>query len=326
MRSRVLLITAFVLASMVPARGAEADVAAPPPPVSGGSNYDFYYLDSCYREPYQVVNSFNKAPDIIRFQLAGMRKAGQNRLSIGIFHHHGPDTGTVMNSTGGTLSSQDLRNLTALLAAIEQAGYAELTVVMNPLDANDPSGWPSWQQAMYDENWKLIQTLHPIIAAAGVPYRIDLGNELTESTGQTGVLAYDQRLWQDYTARFGLTNTVGFSVNSNDPGQILNVGKMYGSTPPPMFDLHVYGSEYDQFVYDDTELRQQGFSTQPVIIGESYYNDKDAATAFSSASRKTGRQIYYLTQWPRTRANNTQCDQVDVAPPTDYAMYAAAGF
>jgi hypothetical protein len=326
MRSRVLLITALVLTSMWPVRDAGAGVGSPPPPVSGGSNYNFYYLDGCYREPYQVVGSFNKAPDIIRFQLAGMHKAGQNRISIGVFHHHGADTGTVMDSTGGKLSTQDQQNLTALLAAIKQAGYAELSIVLHPLDANDPSGWSSWQEDTYLENWQLIQSLHPIIAAAGVPYRIDLGSELTASTGQGVVLAYDQRLWQDYTAKFGRADTVGFSVNSNDPGQVLNVGKMYGSVPPPMFDLHIYGSEYAQFVYDDNQLRQQGFTSQPVIIGESYYDDKDAATAFSTASKKTGRQIYYLTQWPKTRANNIQCEQVDVAPPTDYAMYAAAGF
>jgi hypothetical protein len=323
--THILLLAALALVAGQ-ARVAAAPVSSPPPPVSGGSNYDFYYLEGCYREPYHVINGFNKAPGIIKYQLAGMKTNGQNRLTIGVFHHRGADTGTVMDSTGGKLSEQNSQNLAGLLAAVKQAGFAEVSVVLNPMSPNAPAGWGDWQPDLYQENWQLIQSLRPIIAAAGIPYRIDLGNELTASTGQNVVLRYDQQLWKDYTAKFGRTDTVGFSVNSNDPGQVLNVGKMYGSNPPPVFNLHAYGSEYEQFLYDDKWLRTFGYTTQPAIIGESYYNDKTAAGGFSKASRETGRQIYYLTQWPKTRANNTQCDQVDVAPPNDYSVYKAAGF
>ena len=325
MDTRALVVAAVALLVATGAVPAEADPVAPAA-VSGGSNYDFYYLDGCYWQPYQVVDAFNKAPTIIAYQLAGMKRAGQNRLSIGVYHHHGADNGTVMDSTGGRLPPQDQENLAGLLAAVKQAGFAEITVVLHPSDGNDPTTWSSWQDAMYQENWQLIQSLHPIIAAAGLPFHLDLGSELTASTNQSLVLRYDQQLWQAYTAAFGRGDTVGFSINGNDPGQVLNVGKMYGDIKPSMLDIHIYGDESDQFVYNDDQLRQQGFTSQPVIVGEAYYNDKDAATGFAQAARTTGRQSYYLTQWPKTRAGNTECTRVDVAPPTSYAEYAAAGF
>ncbi|GAA3430480.1 hypothetical protein [Kutzneria kofuensis] len=325
MGTRTLVVATVTLLAATLAVPAGADPVAPPA-VSGGSNYDFYYLDGCYRQPYQVVNAFNKAPTIIAYQLAGMKRAGQNRLSIGIYHHHGPDDGTAMDSTGGRLPPQDQENLAGLLADVKQAGFAEITVVLHPSDGNDPRNWPSWQDATYQENWQLIESVHPIIAAAGLPFHLDLGGELTASTDESLVLRYDQQLWQAYTAKFGHADTVGFSINGNDPGQVLNVGKMYGGTRPSMMDIHIYGDESSQFAYTDNQLRQQGFTSQPVIIGESYYNDKEAAAGFAQAARTTGRQIYYLTQWPKTRAGNNECSRVDVAPPTDYAEYAAAGF
>jgi hypothetical protein len=298
----------------------------PTPPSAGGSNYDFYYLNGCYREPYNVISGFSRAPDMIRLQLGQMRKAGQDRLTIGVFHHHGPGGGAVMDSTGGTLSPADLKNFTDLLAGVKTAGFAEVTVAFNSQNPSNPSDWRSWRQDLYDENWQLIQKVHDLVTAAQLPYRIDLGNELTPSTGQSIVVRYDQQLWRDYTAKYGTADTVGFSVNSNDPGQIPNVAKVYGANPPPVFDLHVYGDEYNQFVGDDQQLRRQGYGSQPVIVGESFYNDPVAAEGFAKASSDSGRRILYLTQWPKTRENTPQCDQVDVAPPLDFSAYRAAGF
>ncbi|AHI02102.1 hypothetical protein GCM10010174_89050 [Kutzneria viridogrisea] len=321
---RILVLTALVLACTQ--AGAAADPAPPPAPVSGGSNYDFYSLDDCYREPYQVVRNFDKVPDIVRYQLTGMHSGGQNRISLGLYHHHGAATGTVVDSTGGKLPEQDRSNLTGLLSTVKQVGFAEITVVLHPLAPNDPHGWASWQPELYQENWQFIQDLHAVVAGAGLPYHLDLGSELTASTGQSVVLQYDQQLWKDYTAKFGRTDTVGFSVNSQDWGSVLNLGKVYGTSPPPLFDVHVYGDEYDQFVSVDNGLRQFGYTTQPFIIGESYYNDAEAAAGLAKATRATGRQVYYLTQWQRTRANNTQCADVDVAPPNDFSAYTKAGF
>ncbi|MEV6605307.1 hypothetical protein [Kutzneria sp. NPDC051319] len=297
-----------------------------PSPVAGGSNYDFYYLNGCYREPYNVISGFSRAPDMIRLQLGQMRAAGQDRLTIGVFHHHGDGGGAVMDSTGGTLSPADLKNFTDLLAGVRTAGFAEVTVAFNSQNPNNPSGWRGWQQDLYDENWQLVQKVHDLVVAAKIPYRIDLGNELTPSTGQSVVVRYDQQLWQDYTAKYGRADTVGFSVNSNDPGQIPNVAKVYGDNPPPVFDLHIYGDEYNQLVGDDQQLRRQGYPDQPVIIGESFYNDTVAADGFLKGSKDSGRRILYLTQWPKTRDNAPQCDQVDVAPPLDFSAYRAAGF
>ena len=89
----------------------------------GGSNYAWYYLGSpCNREPYGVVYNYNTATATIDAQLQQMYANGQRRLRIPIYHARGVNTGTVMDSTGGTLAPQFMTNLTNLLAAVKSAG------------------------------------------------------------------------------------------------------------------------------------------------------------------------------------------------------------
>ncbi|HLW85470.1 MAG TPA: hypothetical protein VKR60_09675 [Candidatus Sulfotelmatobacter sp.] len=93
----------------------------PPSPAGlGGSNYGWYYLaPPCNREPYGVVYNYSTATATIGSQLAQMYKNGQRRLRIPIYHARGINSGTIMDSTGGTLAPQFLSNLTNLLAAVK---------------------------------------------------------------------------------------------------------------------------------------------------------------------------------------------------------------
>src|SRR5438874_13495525 len=90
----------------------------------GGSNFNWYQVDrptpaECVREPYGVIANFHvpAARAQIDAELDQMIASGQRRLRIGIFHGHGYNTGTVMDSTGGNLSPQNRANLLALLRA-----------------------------------------------------------------------------------------------------------------------------------------------------------------------------------------------------------------
>src|SRR5687767_14651316 len=91
MRRRVLLGSAAVGAAGLVGWRAGSSLAATTGATSrGGSNYGWYQIDGCNREPYGVVNSFHKAPDLIRSQLAAMRAAGQARLRVHIIHRRRP--------------------------------------------------------------------------------------------------------------------------------------------------------------------------------------------------------------------------------------------
>jgi hypothetical protein len=107
------------------------------------------------------------------------------------------------------------------------------------------------------------------------------------------------------------------------------MSKVYGDNLPDVFDVHLYGDdrgngdEYEQFVAADNAMKQRGY-TQGWIIGETYYADPTAAANIRRAITDTDRTVFYLTQWPWTRAN--ACPDVDVAPPTNFQPYLDQGF
>ncbi|MEV6610884.1 hypothetical protein [Kutzneria sp. NPDC051319] len=287
----------------------------------GGSNYDFYGLSGgCSREQYGTVDSFDRGRDVIEKQLSQMYDAGQRRLRIGIFHQHGRDTGTVMDSSTGDLSPADRRQLTELLAAVKKAGFHEIEVAFHPQGDDSPQDWDAMDEQAYRENWSLIANLHPLIAAAGLPYKIDLLNEGMPMSTEPVLRQYAKRLWADYTAKFGKADTVGFSMTVWIADRATQLPAVYGSNPPDLFDVHLYGDswngdEYSQFVQADKKMTALGYR-QPWIIGETYFDDVLAAQGIRQAIGATGRQVRYITQWPLSR--DRRCADVDVAPPTRF--------
>jgi hypothetical protein len=304
----------------------------PPPPVGlGGSNYLTYHLDPpCYREPYGVVYNYDTATATINTQLQQMYTNGQRRLRIPIFHGRGVDTGSVMDSTGGNLAPRFRANLTNLLAAIKATGFLEIEVSFNPQVGNDPTQWATFSADYYQENWTLIQNLHPIIAGVGIPYHIDLSNEGIPPTGDAAFLQYSQELWNDYVAMFGSSDTIGFSIIA-DATHLSQVSVVYGPSAfgnhgaPQVFSIHIYNGTENSFQTAFTSLNAQGYQGIPWIIGEAFYNDALEASALRQAANSTGQKVLYLTQWPETA--DQSCDpNVNVAPPLDFSNYQAQGF
>jgi hypothetical protein len=141
------------------------------------------------------------------------------------------------------------------------------------------------------------------------------------------VRRYSRTLWRDYRREFGRDDTVGFSV-IGDRAHVSQIPSVYGTTPPRVFDIHFYGgtagmNEFELFRAADTLMARFGLR-QPWIIGEAFYDDASAARQLRSAIAASSRPLYYLTQWPLTRAS--QCADVDVPAPTMFGAYAAAGF
>jgi hypothetical protein len=303
-------------------------VAAP-----GGSNFSWYQVDqpqrgTCIREPYGVIPSFGRADAraTIESELAAMIASGQRKLRIGIFHGHGFDTGTVMDSTGGDLSAENRRNLGDLLAAVKAAGFTQVEIAFHP-EGPAVREWTDWRQDLFDENWKLIRNLRPLIRAAGLPYLIDLSNEAIPTLRQPLVLRYARNLWTNYTRAFGRDDTVGFSV-IGDPAHVNEIPDVYGRSPPFVLDVHFYGGtsgmdEQQLFRTADEMMRARGLR-QPWIVGEAFYDDPEAARLLARAIAAGSRPVWYLTQWPLTRGSD--CPDVDVGAPTSFDAYRAAGF
>jgi len=305
----------------------------PPPPVGlGGSNYAWYYLAAgCNREPYGVVYNYNTATATIDSQLQQMYSNGQRRLRIPIYHARGINSGTIMDSTGGTLALQFLTNLTNLLAAVKAAGFQEIEVSFHPQSSNNPLVWTTFSNDYFQENWSLIQNVRTIVAAAGIPYHLDLMNEgIPPAQGYPELLPYDQMLWNDYVAKFGSADTMGFSIIA-DSAHVGQVSTVYGPSAygnhgaPQLFDVHIYDETGNSFATAYSSLTSQGYQGTPWIIGEAYYNDAVEAAAQRAEIKSTGQQVLYLTEWPLT-SSETCSNQVNVAPPSDFSNYADQNF
>lgn len=303
----------------------------PPQPGLGGSNYGWYALGpSCDREPYGVVYNYDVESATIDSELQQMYANGQRRLRIPIFHARGINSGSIMDSTGGNLAPRFQANFANLLAAIKAAGFVEIEVSFHPQAFNDPTQWSTFSDDFFQENWSLIQNLHPIIASAGLPYHIDLLNEGIPPAGYDALLEYDQMLWNDYVSTFGSDDTLGFSIIA-DSAHVGQASAVYGPSAfgdhgsPALFDLHIYRDTANSFSTSFTSLSAQGYSGVGWIIGEAFYNDASEAAALRQAAASTGQQVLYLTQWPET-ADQSCSPDVNVPVPLEFSNYQKRGF
>ncbi|MEZ5465183.1 MAG: hypothetical protein R3F22_08190 [Lysobacteraceae bacterium] len=330
----------------------------------GGSHLIWYDVDSaCVAEPQAILTDYHQPgvrPQVLD-TMAAMRAAGQQRVAVVIFHARGdnnPDglvNELVLDSTGGTLNKQYITNLTRLLQDIRDAGFHELLLRFAPQWINNPQDWEGnggWNQSLFDENWALIQKLHPVVAANGMPYRIDLGVEglprariiaghvIADQPDNEEWSDYAQRLWENYVNAYGKADSIGFSSVSGPDLEkadarvehLRTIYRVNGSVElPPVIGVDLYAaggiSEGQFFSKWSQELDQEGLGDLPIIVPEVYYNDAVAADDIQAAMTATGRAVPYLLQWPLERDEGCYPgDPVSVSEPTAFQHYLEHGF
>ncbi|MFZ2237013.1 MAG: hypothetical protein WBP11_09795 [Dokdonella sp.] len=341
-----------------------ANGADRPVSTSGGVNYHWYNLDGlCNREPFGIVANYHLADSNgqvrtqVQQQLAVMRSRGMRRLSLGIFFTHGFSSGTLVDSSDPSQVSQALTNIGVLLADVKAAGYSEVLFRFFPTSTINPSQ-PNFVTGLVDEYWNLITQVRPVVAAAGIQYRLDLGVELAprdsnspfifpvsdrykypENSAWSGAV---RTLWQRYFAAYGRSDTVGFSFfTDNNPDnqrwRVRHMRYVYEGHYPYLYAADIYPTASinaaDKFIQlHDAMVREDsdgslGFRNRGWIISESNYEDPLVATDLSSAILATGRTVFYLTQWPLDRAGGVCPDpDINVPPPYEWTVYKAFGF
>lgn len=358
----VLALALAALAAEAPAQAIFRDGFEPGRPAgAGGSNLVWHDLQGCEREPFGVIANYHE-PGIrtrVQGQLARMRANGQQRVSIGLFHLRGtPDAagrinGTILDSSGGRLHPMQVANLAALLADVREAGFASFLFRYHPQGGNDPRTWNDFDADRFEENAALIESLEPLLQAAGIPHGTDLMVEgmprarIVEFAGNRIILPdeparepwsrYARELWARYVAGFGTAATVGFSfVSDTDDVRIdaraEHVPHVYTVdgmlTLPVAMAFDLYGTpERDEgwiFTRHHVHLADEGLASTPWVIAEAWYDDAAAAGWLGDAIKATGRPVLFLTQWPLRRG--AACADVDVAPPVDYGHWRNAGF
>lgn len=304
----------------------------------GGSNYHFYDLDGCVREPYGVLRNFHIARAKIESDLIAMYENGQRRLRIGIFHGRGLSSGTLIDSTGGTIDQQYLTNLADLLTTIRLIGYEEIQFAFFPQAQNNPTNWStsfSWgstQESYLQENWGLVTKVMPVLRASGMFFKVDLGNELyiprfhPTTLALSNQTAYAKKMWEKFRATYSIGESVGFSVRPSEISALSGARLVYGNYPPYLMSIHVYDNVDSTIRSAHSALNSANYKVTGLVVGEARYNHLSSAQQIQTASLNIGsRPIHYVIQWPLAESETCPND-VNVAPPLEFGNYILYGF
>jgi hypothetical protein len=323
-------------------------------PVAGGSNYVSYAAEppSDGGPGYSPITDFylqyngQAVSSIVDSQLATMAANGQQRISLPLIFIDGgsangqcpysgtpgPGYGALIDSSSGAIPPNCL---SALISIIQDAYSHGLGVRLRffPQGPNNPQKWTTgvdWTHAI--QNLNFIYSVHDAMTSNGLYLdKYDLSNEMMVANFPY-ITQYTSWLWGQYTLKYGNSDTVGFSA-SCDNNCVANLSMMpqvYGTTFPPVFELHIYGNcldpnqlnAHDAYLNGWNYLQQHG-ETQGWIIGETCYNDLNTSEQLYAAHETAGNVVFFLQQWPDVNPNDTQ---TYYAPPLLYSNYHAWGW
>lgn len=314
------VVVIFALAAGLPGVGSGA--AAPP---LVGANYSLFGVLGCDSTGQGIVANGMSHRRLIRAQLAAMRASGIQTLRLLIWNMHDAtgQTWGVVSSAGGGLGPTEERSLVAFATDVRVAGFERLTVAFSPQYTNDPIGYPDnrYDPSLFDENWELIREVRGIVTHYGPSdTRFDLLNEGAPSDAlatKTQLEAYIAHMYSNYVDTFGNGDvSVSSIVGADDQSRIANLIDTLRSTGRPLpswFEVHTYSTNVlDDLRATDATLSAKGVS-QPITLGETFYNDPLAAAAVKAFATTSSRRLDEVLEWPLARGSN--CENFSVSPP-----------
>ncbi len=129
--------------------------------------------------------------------------------------------------------------------------------------------------------------------------------------------AYIAHMYSNYVDAFGNADvTVSSIVGANDQSRISNLIDTLRSTGRPLprwFEVHTYsGTVLEDLRATDATLSSKGLS-QPITLGETYYDDPAAAAAVKTFVATSSRRLDEVIEWPLARGSD--CHDFSVTPP-----------
>ena len=109
---------------------------------------------------------------------------------------------------------------------------------------------------------------------------------------------YSSRLWKQYTDKFGVEDTIGFSF-AVEPGRITRMLNIYEKSGkyPVAYPLDIYYHADKVLAYAAQEFHKKGIALPAIIIQETFYNDAQTLTEIQTASNQYNLNILYIMQW-----------------------------
>jgi hypothetical protein len=312
----VVAAAAVCAVSAVPASGGD------PPPLIG-SIMTHESLLGCSLDRTGIVLHYDSdgMRRRVRAELAAMHAAGLQTVRILLWNMAditGHDWG-IVPSRGGKLVEPYRSNLIRFVSDIKAAGFVGLTISFGPEWTNSPQsdqGPGAWDPSKLDENWGLLEDVHKLVAPFAPPImHYDPIQEGAPSSYQPPALvaqikSYIATMWTRYATAFGKDDvTVAVIAKAgradwNDRMEnLLETFKSTGLGYPAFFEVHPSWTSpeaYNDLIAADNVLRAYGLTTQPLVVGESSYENAAVAADIARFMRDRSRRISEVYEWWNT--------------------------
>jgi len=318
---RIAAIAAALVAASVGLAGSARGTGSLP---LVGANYEWFALDSsCDLTGRGIVRDGADHRPLIVQQLAAMRASGIQSLRLIVWHMHdatGQQWG-VVDSADGRLAPSARRNLTWFAQQVRQDGFKELDIAFSPQWTNSPYPASNYDSSLFDENWHFIQDVRAVVKRNGPSVtHFDLLNEGSPShylptVDQVALANYIEQLYTDYVRAYGNDDVTISSIvdgGSERIAYLVDLLRATGEPLPRWFEVHTASSDIlADLRAVDAQLSSDGLG-QPINLGETYYDDAQAAAAVASFVGTATRGITEAGPWPFRRG--AACS-AGVSPP-----------
>jgi hypothetical protein len=322
----ILALVAIAAATTLAVSGSSRAASGEPPVI--GATFTHTSLVGCDLNRTAVVLHYDSpgVRRLVRSQLAAMHAAGLKTIRILLWHMTditGHDWG-VLPSAGGKLVEPYRSNLIRFAADVRTAGFSVFTVQFSPQWTNNPIGeyGPNgltadrWDPTKFEENWSFVVDVHKLVKEYG-PHvtHFDFISEGPPSQYQPPFIIdrmqnYIATMWTRYVAAFGKDDVTvsiiakGRPVDASDRLQhLIDALRPTGLGFPDWFEVHpdwTSPAVYNELLAVDQTLSANGLGTQPLVVGESSYENTAVAGDIARFTRETGRPISEVYEFWQT--------------------------
>jgi hypothetical protein len=315
---RIGVLPAFavaVVALAVCVVSARARVAPQTPLI--GVDYAHYRYPNCGLNDGGIVVRYNVSGvrRTVQRQLAAMRAAGIQALRLLLWHIRDASgfRWGIVSSADGQLSEPYRSNLIHFLSDVRSAGFLDLTLVFAPEGNDVPAPDNVWDPTSFDVNWRFIRDVRPLLKQYGPALtHVDLINEEAPAAWESPdkvaeAETYIAQMWSNYVTTFGNEDASFSSVGADGAydtaarmQNLIDALRSSGKPIPRWFDVH---PPYDHdgmlavLRAVDQTLTANGLS-QPLVIGETAYDDGSVASAIKEFETTSTRRILEVMEWP----------------------------
>jgi hypothetical protein len=311
------LLGLLVLALMFVVPGPAGDMGKAP---LIGADYTHYRYPNCDLNDGGIVVDYNRplVRKTVRLQLAAMRAAGLQTLRLLLWHITDASglLWGIVSSDNGHLSEPDRSNLIHYLGDVRKAGFVRLTLVFGP-EGNDapipPAPGNVWDSTRFEVNWRFIRDVRPLLKRYGpASTHVDLINEEAPPDWESPDIiarakAYITHMWSNYVDAFGDKDASFSSVGADGPydtaarmQNLIDALRASGRPLPRWFDVH---PPYDHdgmlaVLHAVDEMLTANGLSQPLVVGETAYDDAAVAAAIQEFEATSHRRILEVMEWP----------------------------